>query len=75
MFLFERPNEAVKILSRSAGLCDTPFSSKSFEKDNKMIRQENYNRSTSTVEELTQKTLNAIPEMTIIILNSVMQTG
>ena len=38
-----------------------------------MTHQENYNLSTSTIEDLTRNGLEAIPEMVRVILNSVMQ--
>ena len=38
-----------------------------------MTHQENYNLSTSTIEELTQNGLEVIPELVRVILNSVMQ--
>jgi len=38
-----------------------------------MTHQENYNLSTSTIEELTKNGLEAIPELVRVILNSVMQ--
>ena len=38
-----------------------------------MTHQENYNLSSSTVEELTRNGLEAIPELVRVILNSVMQ--
>jgi len=38
-----------------------------------MTHQENYNLSSSTIEELTQNGFEAIPELVRVILNSVMQ--
>ena len=37
-----------------------------------MTHQENYNLSSSTIEEMTRKGLEAIPELARVILNSVM---
>ncbi len=38
-----------------------------------MTHQENYNLSSSTIEDLTRNGLEAIPELVRVILNSVMQ--
>ncbi len=38
-----------------------------------MTHQENYNLSSSTIEDLTRNGLKAIPELVRVILNSVMQ--